>query len=102
MATTSGRRVVKESAGEIDGPLSGPLKHNCKRQDERGHTDAEGIERFVRKYAAAPGLDCGYSAHSMRATFIPTALESGAAGRRDGVPGGLGALDGGPHETLAR
>jgi hypothetical protein len=29
----------------------------------------------VRKYAAALGLDRGYSAHSMRATCIPTALE---------------------------
>jgi len=45
----------------------------------------------VRKYASALGLDRGYSAHSMRATFITTALENGAqledvqkaAGHRD-------------------
>jgi hypothetical protein len=30
------------------------------------------------KYAAALGLGRGYSAHSMRATFITTALENGA------------------------
>ena len=47
--------------------------------------------RVVRKYASALGLDRGYSAHSMRATFITTALENGAqledvqkaAGHRD-------------------
>jgi len=46
---------------------------------------------MVRKYAAAIGLARGYSAHSMRATFITMALENGAqiedmqkaAGHRD-------------------
>ena len=45
----------------------------------------------MRKYAAAIGQQRGYSAHSMRATFITTALENGAkledvqkaAGHRD-------------------
>jgi site-specific recombinase XerD len=32
----------------------------------------------MRKYATELGLDRGYSTHSMRATFITTALESGA------------------------
>ena len=32
----------------------------------------------LRKYAKRIGLDRGYSAHSMRATFITTALENGA------------------------
>jgi site-specific recombinase XerD len=36
------------------------------------------IDLVVRKYATAIGLDRGYSAHSMRATFITTALENGA------------------------
>jgi len=53
--------------------------------------DPDAINRVVRKYAAALGLDRGYSAHSMRATFITTALENGAkledvqkaAGHRD-------------------
>ena len=40
--------------------------------------DPDAIDRVVRKYAAALGLDRGYSAHSMRATFITTALENGA------------------------
>jgi integrase/recombinase XerD len=53
------------------------------------HPDA--IDRVVRRYAGALGLDRGYSAHSIRATFIITALENGAqlkdvqkaAGHRD-------------------
>ncbi len=46
---------------------------------------------MLRKYARKIGLARGYSAHSMRATFITTALENGAvledvqkvAGHRD-------------------
>jgi len=53
--------------------------------------DPDAIDRVVRKYAAAVGLDRGYAAHSMRATFITTALENGkqledvqkATGHRD-------------------
>src|SRR5882762_4338697 len=76
---------------DIDGPLFRPLKHNGKRRDERRRMDPDAIDRVVRKYAAVLGLDRGYSAHSMRATFITTALENGAqledvqkaAGHRD-------------------
>ncbi len=63
---------------DVDGPLFRPLKHNGKRQDERRHMDPDAIDRVVRKYAAALGLDRVYSAHSMRATFITTAFENGA------------------------
>ena len=53
--------------------------------------DPDAIDRVVRKFAACLGLDRGYSAHSMRATVITTALEHGAqlkdvqkaAGHRD-------------------
>jgi integrase len=53
--------------------------------------DPDAIDRVVRKYAGELGLDRGYSAHSVRATFITTALENGAqledvqkaAGHRD-------------------
>jgi site-specific recombinase XerD len=76
---------------DIDGPLFRPLKHNGKRRDERRGMDPDAIDRVVRKYASELGLDRGYSAHSMRATFITTALENGAqledvqkaAGHRD-------------------
>jgi integrase/recombinase XerD len=39
------------------------------------HPDA--IDRVLRKHARAIGLERGYSAHSMRATFITTTLENG-------------------------
>jgi integrase/recombinase XerD len=62
------------------------LRHNGKRDEDRRHMDPDAI-----KYAGALGLARGYSAHSMRATFITTALENGApledgqkaAGHRD-------------------
>jgi integrase/recombinase XerD len=92
--TTVRLRAYLEAAGhgaDIDGPLFRPLKHNGKRRDERRGMDPDAIDRVVRKYATALGLDRGYSAHSMRATFITTALENGAqledvqkaAGHRD-------------------
>ncbi len=92
--TAARLRAYLEFAGhgaDVDGPSFRPLKHNGKRQDERRGMDPDAIDRVVRKYAAVLGLDRGYSAHSMRATFITTALENGAqledvqraAGHRD-------------------
>src|SRR5947209_5938246 len=68
-----------------------PVRPNGKRREERRPMDPDAIDRVVRKFAAALGLERGYSAHSMRATFITTALENGAqledvqkaAGHRD-------------------
>jgi integrase/recombinase XerD len=73
------------------GPLFRPLRGNAKPHDPAGRMDPDAINRVVRKYAASIGLARGYSAHSMRATFITTALENGAqledvqraAGHRD-------------------
>jgi integrase/recombinase XerD len=48
----------------------------------------------VREYAAALGLDRGYSAHLMQATFIITALENGA--QLEGVQKSAG------HRTLSK
>jgi integrase/recombinase XerD len=92
--TAARLRAYLDAAGhaaDSDGPLFRPLRHNGKRQEERRRMDPDAIDRVVRKYAAALGLDRGYSAHSMRATFITTALENGAqledvqkaAGHRD-------------------
>jgi integrase/recombinase XerD len=75
--TAARLRAYLEASGhgaDIDGPLFRPLKHNGKRRD----MDPDAIDRVVRKYAGELGLDRGYSAHSMRATFITTALENGA------------------------
>jgi integrase/recombinase XerD len=87
-------RTYLEAAGhgpDAEGAMFRPLKHNGKQQEERRRMDPDAIDRLMRKYAAAIGLDRGYSAHSMRATFITTALENGAqledvqkaAGHRD-------------------
>jgi integrase/recombinase XerD len=92
--TAARLRAYLEASGhgaDIDGPLFRPLRHNGKRQEERRSMDPDAIDRVVRKYAGELGLDRGYSAHSMRATFITTALENGAqledvqkaAGHRD-------------------
>lgn len=87
-------RAYLERAGhgaQHDAPLFRPLRGNGKPLDPKGRMDPDAIDRVVRKYAAKIGLDRGYSAHSMRATFITTALENGAqledvqkaAGHRD-------------------
>jgi integrase/recombinase XerD len=77
---------------DIEGPLFRPVRGNQKKKfDASGRMDPDAIDRMVRKYAAKIGLGRGYSVHSMRATFIPTALENGAqledvqkaAGHRD-------------------
>ena len=84
-------RAYLEASGhgaDNDGPLFRPLKNNGKRQDKRRGMDPDAIDRVVRKYAGELGLDRGYSAHSMRATFITTALENGASSRMCREPPG--------------
>ena len=87
-------RAYLEQAGhgaEHDAPLFRPLRGNAKPHDPAGRLDPDTINRLMRKYAASIGLPRGYSAHSMRATFITTTLENGAqledvqkaAGHRD-------------------
>jgi site-specific recombinase XerD len=87
-------RAYLELAGHGDqpeAPLFRPLRGNARPLDPAGRMDPDAIDRIVRKYATKIGLDRGYSAHSMRATFITTALENGAqledvqkaAGHRD-------------------
>ena len=87
-------RVYLELAGhatDVDGPLFRPLRRNQLEQHNRRVMHPDAIDRVLRKHATAIGMDRGYSAHSMRATFITTALENGAqledvqkaAGHRD-------------------
>jgi site-specific recombinase XerD len=74
-------RAYLEAAGhteDMDGPMFRPLSHNRKGQEPRRHMDPDAIDRVLRKHATVMGLGRGYSAHSMRATFITTALENGA------------------------
>jgi integrase/recombinase XerD len=87
-------RAYLEKAGhdaEMDGALFRPLRINRDGQDPRRGMHPDAVDRVLRKYARSIGLERGYSAHSMRATFITTALENGAqledvqkaAGHRD-------------------
>jgi site-specific recombinase XerD len=64
---------------DIEGPLFRPVKDNRKMQESRRHLAPIAIDRVLRKYARSIGLERGYSAHSMRATFITTALDNGAS-----------------------
>ena len=66
-------------AGDFDGPLFRPLRHNGKQRLPRRHMHPDAIDRIVKKYARPLGLNRGYSAHSIRATFITTALENGCS-----------------------
>jgi integrase/recombinase XerD len=63
---------------DLESPLFRPVRGNREGQDGRRHLTPVMIDRVLRKYARKIGLARGYSAHSMRATFITTALENGA------------------------
>jgi integrase/recombinase XerD len=64
---------------DSDGPLFRPIRKNQVRSDPRRHLHPQAVDRILRKYATGLGLGPGYSAHSMRATFITTALNNGAS-----------------------
>jgi site-specific recombinase XerD len=64
---------------DLEGPLFRPVRDNREGLDARRPLHPDVIDRILRKYARHIGLDRGYSAHSMRATFITTALDNGAS-----------------------
>ena len=64
---------------DIEGPLFRPVRDNRQGLAARRFLHPDVIDRTLRKYARHIGLSRGYSAHSMRATFITTALENGAS-----------------------
>jgi integrase/recombinase XerD len=69
-------RAYLDAAGhadDLDGPPFRALSHNRKGQEARRRMDPDAIDRVLRKHATAIGLGRGFSAHSMRATFITTA-----------------------------
>lgn len=75
-------RDYLERAGhgdDLEGPLFRPLSHNRKLQETRRRMDPDAIDRVLRRHCSALGLERGFSAHSMRATFITTALENGCS-----------------------
>jgi integrase/recombinase XerD len=63
---------------DLDGALFRPLRKNQRQVHPRRPLHPVSIDRILRKHAAAVGMGAGYSAHSMRATFITTALSNGA------------------------
>jgi integrase/recombinase XerD len=67
--------------GDLEGALFRRLRRNKRMQEMRRPMHPDAIDRMLRKPARAIGLDRGYSAHSMRATFITTELENGLARR---------------------
>src|SRR4030095_15107453 len=64
---------------DTEGPLFRPVRDNRKGLEARRFLHPDVIDRTLRKYARSIGLSRGYSAHSMRATFITTALDNGAS-----------------------
>lgn len=75
-------RKYLEAAGhanDYEGPLFRPVRANWRIDDLRRHLDPDMIDRLVRKYAREIGVERGFSAHSMRATFITRALDNGAS-----------------------
>lgn len=66
-------------AYDEDGPLFRPVRSNWRAENMRRNLDPDLIDRMVRKHLHAIGMHRGFSAHSMRATFITRALENGAS-----------------------
>lgn len=64
---------------DFDGPLFRPLATDPSRTELRRHLHPESIHRILCKYVRQLNMDSGYSAHSMRTTFITTALNNGAS-----------------------
>lgn len=63
---------------DLKGPLFRSLPRDRDNPRPRRHLHPSTVDRILRRYARAIGLTRGYSAHSMRATFITRTLENGA------------------------
>lgn len=63
---------------DMDGPLFRPVRRNAAGQSGRRHLSPDAVDRILKTHAGIVGVGRGYSAHSMRATFITTALDNGA------------------------
>ncbi|MCH8030018.1 MAG: tyrosine-type recombinase/integrase [Candidatus Dadabacteria bacterium] len=64
---------------DLDGALFRPCGRSWKNTEMRRFLHPDTIDRILKKYAAMVGLVRGFSAHSMRATFVTRALENGAS-----------------------
>lgn len=63
---------------DLVGPMFRPVRRNSAGQLYRRHMAPDAVDRILKTFAGVIGIDRGYSAHSMRATFITTALDNGA------------------------
>jgi integrase/recombinase XerD len=64
---------------DLDGPLFRPVRANGRSAAPRRFLDPEAVDRVLKRYARAAKVKGRFSAHSMRATFITTALDNGAS-----------------------
>jgi integrase/recombinase XerD len=74
-------RAYLAAAGHAEdraGPLFRPLRPNRSGERMPRPLHPTAVDVLVHTYAERIGLGQGYSAHSMRATFITTALDHGA------------------------
>lgn len=87
-------REYLEAAGhqlDLHGPLLRPLRANGRTNDDRRYLSPDMIDRVLKRHAESVGLPVGFSARSMRATFITTALLNGA--NLEDVQRGVGHAD---------
>ncbi len=66
-------------ASDPNAPLFLPVAASWRNPSPLRHMHPDTVDKILKKYAARIGLGRGFSAHSMRATFITTALENGAS-----------------------
>ncbi len=59
-------------------PLFLPVKKSAKNPDMKRFLHPDRVDNILKRYAREIGIKRGFSAHSMRATFITRALENGA------------------------
>lgn len=71
--------AISGHGDDPDGPLFRPIRKNQCTANPRRHLHPQAIDRILRKYTRGLGIGPGYSAHSMRATFITTALNNGVS-----------------------
>jgi site-specific recombinase XerD len=65
-------------ADDLDGAIFRPVRRNSAGQPSSRHMAPDAVDRILKTFAGVIGIERGYSAHSMRATFITTALDNGA------------------------
>jgi site-specific recombinase XerD len=68
---------VREKPGVLAARIE--VRESWRVESLRRHLDADMIDRIVRTYSRTIGLKDGFSAHSMRVTFITRALDNGAS-----------------------